>query len=280
MPAKVNGVAPGFTLRFSAWCAKPPVPKVAIHALNGHYCLISNLSAVNSNPRPGLSSQDQSHKDVCPHTGLWHALSCMYVFILEPSWELSTSLRPRLYMAHVAPDHDVMLVPCHGILKQDTKGGIQTGGLRGLKQANVFHYLRYKGSQILKYLQPQPPLWVVNNLFPFKRHLLERESTVCFLLGPLTHSKAESTIPWKDRWKAGLLHTSGWSEWNQKSGEVQVYHKREGRGKGHYVSCLLAAVVSLQLFFCFEGQCQPSRKLMKTIIQQSCQHGKKRKTTP
>lgn len=30
-----------------------------------------------------------------------------------------------LYVVHVAPDHDGMLVPRHGILKQDTKGGIQ-----------------------------------------------------------------------------------------------------------------------------------------------------------
>ncbi|CAI9168914.1 unnamed protein product [Rangifer tarandus platyrhynchus] len=65
-----SGVCPHFTLRFSAWRAKPPVPGVAIHALNGHNCLISSLSAVNSNPGPGLSSQDQSHKDVCPCTGL------------------------------------------------------------------------------------------------------------------------------------------------------------------------------------------------------------------
>lgn len=66
IPAKVNRVAPGSTLRFPACCAKPPVPKAAIHALNGHCCFISSLSAVNSNSRLGLSSQDQSHKDVCP----------------------------------------------------------------------------------------------------------------------------------------------------------------------------------------------------------------------
>ena len=65
-----NGVRPHFALRFLAWRAKPPVPRVAIHALNGRNCLISSLSAVNSNPRLGLSSQDQSHKDVCPCTGL------------------------------------------------------------------------------------------------------------------------------------------------------------------------------------------------------------------
>lgn len=70
IPAEVNGVAPGSTLRFPAWCAKLPVPKVAIHALNGHCCFISSSSAVNSNPRLRLFSQDQSHKDVCPRTGL------------------------------------------------------------------------------------------------------------------------------------------------------------------------------------------------------------------
>lgn len=66
IPAKVNKVAPGSTLRFPACCAKPPVPKVAIHVLNGHCCFISSLLAVNSNPRLGPSSQDQSHKDVGP----------------------------------------------------------------------------------------------------------------------------------------------------------------------------------------------------------------------
>lgn len=65
-----SGGCPHFALRFSAWSAKPPVPRVTIHALNGRDCLISSLSAVNSNPGPGLPSQDQSHKDVCPCTGL------------------------------------------------------------------------------------------------------------------------------------------------------------------------------------------------------------------
>lgn len=95
IPAKVNGVAPGFTLRFPAWCAKPSVPKVAIYALHGYYCFISSLSAVNSNPRPHLCSQDQSHKDVCPCTGLWHVRGHICVFVLGPSWERNTSLWPR-----------------------------------------------------------------------------------------------------------------------------------------------------------------------------------------
>lgn len=89
------GLPPASLWDFQPGVLSPPVPKVAIHALNGHYCLISSLSAINSNPRLGLPSQDQSHKDVCPRTGLWRARGHMYVFVLGPSWDHGTSLWPR-----------------------------------------------------------------------------------------------------------------------------------------------------------------------------------------
>lgn len=46
--------------------------------------------------------------------------------------------------------------------------------------------------------------------------------------GPLTHNRAESTIPWEDWWKVYSPYTSRWNEWNQM-GEVKVFYGRQNR---------------------------------------------------
>lgn len=112
--AKVNRAAPGFTLRLPAWCAKLPVPKVAISALTGHYCSFGSLWVVNPSPRTEVVK-------TIALGPLWDTCKAAFACVSEGPPEGSAFLSGPSPVSgeHIPPDCDVMLVPRRGILKED-----------------------------------------------------------------------------------------------------------------------------------------------------------------